>query len=368
MRAVQFLVFVVSASVFAAAPTSPPKNARPPVIVRPGGATEAPGGLTAQKRPQPRTADAQSEEVINAYLKAIGGRDALLAIQDRYSKFHVVRHSTTGTTPAVFERYLKRPGMVREDWDMEVQVGDEKLKVIQVYNGKTGKGWTKMMGFVAPLEGQMIYMLTWDKYIDDFFVKWKQDGYALRYRSGDGKLDTEPCHVVTCYAPTAQQQYRYYFSKKTGLLLKKQWRTDTQDGPVRTELFFSEYRKVNNPKAPEKAILFAFKREQLADGDLTMEREFVEVRLNSGLSDDIFGRPPGPIFQGRIDPSKKGGKKDTTKGEAKEAPKTKKKLPPWIKSKKRIIPKGATTEGSATTKKEASKSAEATKKDGSESK
>jgi hypothetical protein len=195
-----------------------------------------------------------------------------------------------------------------------------------------------MMGYVAPLEGQMIYMLTWDKYLDDFFMTWKQDGYALKYRSGEGSVDNEPCHVVDVYAPTANQQYRYFFSKKSGLLLKKQWRTDTQEGPVRTELFLSEYRKVNNLKNPDKPIQLAFKQEQLADGDLTMERQFVEVRLNGGLSDEIFGRPPGPIFKGRVEPGKKGDEKDEG---TKEEPK--KKLPPWMQPKKRIVPKSAGT-------------------------
>jgi hypothetical protein len=228
---------------------------------------------------------------------------------------------------------MKLPSMVREDWDMDVKVGDEKLKVLQVYNGKTGEGWTKMMGYVAPLEGNMVYMLTWDKYLGDFFLTWKEDGYSIKYRSGEGSVDNEPCHVVDVYTPTGTQEHRYFFSKESGLLLKKQWRSDSQDGPVRSELFFSEYRKVNNQKDPSKPIQFAFRREQLADGALSMEREFIEVRLNSGLSDSIFGRPEGPIFKGRVN---QGQKKE---GEAGKAKKEKKKLPPWLQ-KRRIVPKG----------------------------
>ena len=101
------------------------------------------------------------------------------------------------------------------------------------------------------------------------------------------------------------------------------------------ELFFSEYQKVNNPKAPDKALLFPFKHETLSDGSLTMERNYMEVRLNSGLSDAIFGRPPGELWTGRVESDKK----EDDKGG--ETPK-KDKEPPW-KDRKRIVPKGAET-------------------------
>ncbi len=329
MKMLRWFMLILAAPCLAGAPV------RSPAVVSPSTpkAKATPGA--AKDRPAPRSADPQAEEVINAYLKAVGGRDALAAIEDRYEKFEVGRHNPTGKTVAIFERYLKNPGMVREDWDMDVKVGDEKLQVIQIYNGLTGEGWTKMMGYVAPLEGNMIYMLTWDKYLGDFFLTWKADGYSLKYRSGEGSVDDEPCHVVDVFTPTGTQEYRYFFSKKSGLLLKKQWRSDSQEGPVRSELFYSEYRKVNNQRNPDKPILFPFRREQLADGALSMEREFIEIRLNSGLSDDIFARPPGPIFKGRVNQGTK--KDDDAKKTTK--PKKKKKLPPWLQ-KRRIVPKG----------------------------
>ena len=314
------IVLLLSASLFAA------EKASKPVVVKPQekkGPSKVP--LTPAKRPKPRSADPKALEVVNAYLKAIGGVEALRSIEDRYEKFQVAKHSPTGKTLAIFERYIKKPNMVREDWDMDVKIGDKPLRVVQIFNGKTGEAWTKMLGYVAPLEGNMVYMLTWDKFLDDFFMHWKQDGYSLVYRSGEGEVSGEPCHVIDVYAPTGNQRWRFFFSKKNHLLLKKQWRSDTQEGPVRNELFYSEYRKVPNAKAPDKPILIPFKREQYADGTLTLEREYIEVKINSGLSDDLFKRPEGPLFKGRLEP-----------GKAK--PKKKKPLPPW-KQKKRILPK-----------------------------
>ena len=111
----------------------------------------------------------------------------------------------------------------------------------------------------------MVYMLTWDKYLGDFFMTWKEDGYSLKHRTGEVSIGDEPCDAIEVFAPTGNQQFRYYFSKKTGLLEKKQWRSDGREGPVQTELFFSEYRKVNNLKDPTKPIRFAFKPENTGE-------------------------------------------------------------------------------------------------------
>ena len=228
---------------------------------------------------KPRSADPEALKVVQAYLKAIGGVEALRSIKDRYEKFQVSQYSTTGKNEGIFQRYLKWPNMVREDWHIDVQVGDQSLEVIQIFNGKTGEGWTKMMGFVSPLDNKMIYTLTWDKYLDDFFMHWKEDGYCLKFRSDKGEVDGEPCYVVDVYPPFGNQPWRYFFSKKTHLIVKKQWRSDTPEGPMRNELFFSEWRKVPNPKAPDKPILVAFKQEQYTEGNLKIQREFLEVRI-----------------------------------------------------------------------------------------
>ena len=143
--------------------------------------------------------------------------------------------------------------MVREDWDLDVKVGEQKLSVIQVFDGK--KGWTKMMGFVSPLDGKMIHMLVHDKYIDDFFMHWKSDGFSLKYRA-EGEVDNKPCHVIDVYPALGTQTSRYFFDKKTKLLTKKQWRSESPQGPVRNEIFFLEWRKVKDLKDAEKGAWF----------------------------------------------------------------------------------------------------------------
>ncbi len=293
----------------------------------------------ARDRPAPRTADAESLAAVDAYVKAVGGIATFAAIQDRYERFNVIRHNPTGETKAVFERYFKRANSVREDWHMDVPVGDQPtLEVLQTYSGVTGQGWTKMMGYVSPLDPKMIYMLVWDKYIDDFFVSWQRDGYALKYR-GEGEVQKRTCHTIDVYPPAGGTESRYFFDKETGLLLKKHWRTDSQDGPVRSELYYGEYRKVKDMKDPERVIQYPFRQDQHEDGDLIMSREYVEIKINSGISDEIFGQPDGPIFDGPIGRNDQKDKAVEKKGEEVKAP--------WKKDAKRIVPKGAGDEGAA---------------------
>lgn len=328
---------VPGADAKAQAPAQPPTNVRVLDDTKP---KEQLAPLAPSRdRPAPRTADAESQAAVDAYVKAVGGLEAFAAIQDRYERFNVIRHNPTGETTAVFERYHKRDNMVREDWHMAVPVGDQAtLEVLQTYSGKTGEGWTKMMGFVSPLDAKMIYMLVWDKYIDDFFVSWRQDGYALKYR-GEGEVQKRMCHTVDVYPPTGGAESRFFFDKETGLLLKKQWRTDGQQGPVRSEVFFGEYRKVKDMKDPDRVIQYPFRQDQHEDGDLIMSREYIEIKLNSGISDEIFGRPDGPIWESPIGRDEKKDKAEEKKGGDAKAP--------WKKDAKRIVPKGAGDEGAA---------------------
>ncbi len=321
---------------------APAAPATPGAVVNPASErTKTPGKpkellpppLPVKDRPAPRTADEKSLAVVEAYVKAVGGPAAFAAIQDRYERFNVIRHSPTGETKAVFERYLKRNNMVREDWHLDVAVGDApKLDVIQTYSSKTGLGWTRMMTFVSPLDAKMIYMLVWDKYIDDSFISWKEDGYALKYRSEEGLVDKRPCHVLDVFPPAGGTEARYFFDKENGLLLKKQWRTDSPDGPVRSELFFGEYRKVKDLKDANRTILYPFRQDQQEDGDLVMTREYVEIKLNSGITDDVFDRPEGDDFKGPVGQNEK---KEDESGKKKGDVKA-----PWMKDGKRIVPKG----------------------------
>jgi hypothetical protein len=72
----------------------------------------------------------------------------------------------------------------------------------------------------------MLCLFVWGKYIDDFFINWKQDRYSLRYRNGDGEVNKEPCDVIDCYDAYGTLVGSYFFSKRTSYLLKKAWRTD----------------------------------------------------------------------------------------------------------------------------------------------
>lgn len=289
------------------------------------------GAKAAANAVVPRTADPVALQVVDDYLKASGTKTTYKGIETRYERFYVNKHAPTGITKAMFERYLKKPYMIREHWDMDMKIADKKLDVLQIYNSKTGEGWTRMMGFVDRLKGKMIHQLMHDKFLDDFFMHWKQDGYALKYR-GDGEVNGDPCHVVDVYHATSKEPIRYFFSKKTQLMSKRIWKANTRNGIVSNELYFLEWRKAKDLKNPDRWIMFPFKHERFEEKNLVMEREFEEIKVNPPLGDALFGRPDGPIF----DPDE-----IRKKNQAEQKPKEEKKAP-WMKRKKRVIPENNT--------------------------
>ncbi len=301
-----------------AKPKPAPKRTKP----------KTPSSIT-KKMPNPRpprTADPKALEAVNAYLKATAPDNAYSGIVDRYEQFKVLRHSPTNITTAVFTRYMKRPYKIREQWKLDVKFGDENtLNVLQVFNGK--QGWTKMMNYVDEIKGKSLHQLMHNKFIDDFFMHWKQDGYSLVYR-GDGTVNDEACDVVDVYHATGTQRLRFFFSKKSHLKLKKQWDEKTRTGEAKSELFFSEWRKVKDLKNPGKWIHYPFKQETYQNGNLTMEREHLNIKLNSGLGDELFERPEGETY------SAEKIKKQLTEKQ-KEGKEDEKEKLPWVQRKKR---------------------------------
>ena len=69
---------------------------------------------------------------------------------------------------------------------MGIVTPGEDLTFVQVYDGD--KGWVKTMGYVSLLDGKTLTMFVWDKYIDNFFLHFEEDGYADSPRVAAGEM------------------------------------------------------------------------------------------------------------------------------------------------------------------------------------
>lgn len=240
----------------------------------------------------------QAVAVINRYLDAIGGLKALEAIKDRTTKFSVIKHAATGETKAIMNLYIKDDYKVREEWDIEgLKIKDKPLSFVQVYNGL--EGWVQMFGTVSPLEGKTLTLFVWDKLLDDFFCHWEEDGYNVQYVR-TGTVGKEPAEVIETVDFGGANRALYFFSKDSGLLLKREWQEQAQQGMAKKETFYKNYRKIPFSDGSGRNLQFSLLHEIYENADLDTTREFSEVKFNSGLKDDIFDRPEGEEFKGGI--------------------------------------------------------------------
>ena len=249
--------------------------------------------------------DKTAEAVVARYLDAIGGKDVLALVKDRMAKFRNIKYSATGETEAVIALYLKRGHKYREEWEIKgFKIKDAPLAFTQVYNGELQEGWVKMLGTVSPLEGRTLSVFVWDKQVDDFFLHWKEDGYGLKM-IGQGLVDDDAADIVEVSDFTGRQKIRYFFSKKTALLLKKEWFDTSGKQTVKKEQFYKLYRSIKFKDKSNHALKFPLKVEIHVDGDLDTQRQYTDIQYNQNLKDALFAKPEGIPFTGGIDGTKK---------------------------------------------------------------
>ncbi|MGE4618505.1 MAG: hypothetical protein AAEJ04_01705 [Planctomycetota bacterium] len=298
--------------------------------------------------------DPAALEVINRYLDAVGGREAMLSIADRVERFRNKKIDPTNETIMKMSRFLKRTGegalMIREEWQLPglgLTKNNEPLNFTQVYDGE--KAWVKAMGAVSPLAGKTLIVFVWDKHIDDFFVTFEDNGYTATLKGEDVVLGKE-CKLVELKSFAGNQVLTFAFSDEDGLLLRKMWREGQAPAVVTKEVFFADYTRIRFSDDRNRWIKTPTSKKIFEDGELSLEVNFDEITLNAGVASSVFGRPEGRSFaEVRKEREAARAKEEETPkpadGEKKpvwEKPKPKPK-PVWEKPKPKPAPKPAPT-------------------------
>jgi hypothetical protein len=265
-------------------------------------------------KPVSRVSDPQAIALVENYLKAIGGKEVLAKIKDRTTFLRNVKHSPTGEQEVAINLYVKDGIYFREEWDIKgFAIKDAPLAFTQIYNGEEGEGWVAMLGTVSPLDGRTLQIFVHDKQMDDFFLHWEQDGYNLQL-GGDGLIpkeineEDEACSIVNVVDFAQRAEQKFFFSKKSGLLLKKEWQDEGPNtkGRVKKEKYFKRYRDIPFLDGSGLAIKYSMFQEIYMDGDLDAEWIFTTVKFNAGLSPKLFAKPEGTPFDKAVTESPKG--------------------------------------------------------------
>lgn len=273
------------------------------------------------------TSDPQAVATINRYLQALGGKETLKAIKDKQVRFTNKRFSPTNVTEMKMARFMKHGFRIREEWELPGQgllPNNEPLRFVQVYDG--ARGWVKTMGYVSELKDKTLTIFVWDKYIDDFFMHYEEDGYTVKMLP-ETKIEGRDCVGVETRSFAGGFKVRYYFAKDDGLLVKKQWNDGTGKTLTVKETLYRDYKKIRFRDNREKWVMMALTELIFGDGELELEMSYSEVTLNAGLEDKLFGRPDGPAFEERQKPEPKKTDEAGTPG-ATTKPTTRAKLKP----------------------------------------
>lgn len=200
-----------------------------------------------------------ADMVIEDYIRAIGGREKLAAVNDLTMEMSL---SVMGQQATV-KTYQKKPGLLLS----ETIMGGMTLSK-QIFDGEKIVV-TSPMGKQEFTEGPMLKQAQMQAIA---FPELNYEQLGMEFNLlGAETLDGRQVYRIEYANPAGDKNYDYY-CMETGLKL--------QTRSEQVTVIYDDYREVDG-------ILFPFRMEQQA-GPQRVEMKLVEVKINSGLSDDLF--------------------------------------------------------------------------------
>lgn len=235
-------------------------------------------GLTAVA--QEKKADAKPaaaplptlDEVLDKYIKAIGGKDAIQKLNSRVAKgnFEMASFGISGP----IEMYAKAPNKNAMMIDLGA-IG----KVESSFDGT--KGWS-----VSPQEGARELTgaeLAATKREANFHgeLNMKAMFSKMEVKGKEKVGDAEAIVVVA--TPAEGKPQTMYFDAASGLLLRTDAEVESPQGAMSFQVFTEDYKVIDGVKVPHtiRRVSEAF----------SMTIKFTEVKHNVEIADSKFGKP-----------------------------------------------------------------------------
>ena len=203
--------------------------------------------------------------VMEKYLDAIGGRDALAKVEDRTT---IMRGTALGQALTIIVKQ-KAPNKMRQ----EVKAGGMDQTII--FDGEKGvmKAATKNVDVTGKELEQLKIEATMELLLDI-----EGNGVKLDFE-GTEKINGKDAHKIKMTLPSGIRWFNY-FDAESGLKIKEQKEMQTQMGLIEQVVTYDNYTEVEGIKYPFK-ITQSF-------GPQSVEMTVSSVKVNKGLADDIF--------------------------------------------------------------------------------
>jgi serine/threonine protein kinase len=218
------------------------------------------------------TAATSVDEVLNKYIEAIGGEDAVRAVTSRVVKatFEIPDTGVGGTS----EIYAKAPNKY-----FTIINGPSGLSSRVGFNGS--QAWSKeATGELREIEGGELEGTKRDA---DFYkeLDFKELYTNLSIR-GKEKVKGRDSVVIEATLPEGGSDL-LYFDAETGLLVRTDVTRETPQGTLTNETYFEDYREVDGIRIPFTV--------RLSSSILNIVIRVREVRHNVQIKDSIFDPP-----------------------------------------------------------------------------
>lgn len=203
--------------------------------------------------------------VMEKYLDAIGGRDALAKVEDRTT---IMRGTAMGQALTIIVKQ-KAPNKMRQ----EVKAGGMDQTII--FDGEKGvmKAATKNVDVTGKELEQLKIEATMELLLDI-----EGNGVKLDFE-GTEKINGKDAYKIKMTLPSGIRWFNY-FDAESGLKIKEQKEMQTQMGLIEQVVTYDNYTEVEGIKYPFK-ITQSF-------GPQSVEMTVSSVKVNKGLADDIF--------------------------------------------------------------------------------
>ncbi len=212
------------------------------------------------------------EQIIEKFIKALGGKEAIEKVTSRVSKgtFEVPTFGGTGT----WESYAKAPnktitiinipdfGVIRQAFDGKTAWDDNPQMGI---NDKSGPALTR-----AKLDAQFYRFLN------------LKDLYPKMTNAGKKKIGDKDAYEVDATSAEGATE-SWFFDADTGLLLRVDAEREGMSGMSPTQSFLEDYKEVDGVKIPHSI--------RQTSADITILLKTTEVKQNVDIDDTKFVKP-----------------------------------------------------------------------------
>ncbi len=209
-----------------------------------------------------------AKQVIDNYLKAIGGKDIFSRVEDRIT---IMRGTAMGQNLTILVKQ-KAPDKLYQ----EIKVGEMKQYIY--FNGVNG---AMIIGEnTIQIENKELEKLKIEATLN---LLLDPESYGLKIGlTGIELVDSSECYAIKMVLPSGLRWHQYY-SIHTSLKVKDVKEMQTQQGLFEQETFYYDYRVVDGLKHPFMIVQNM--------GTQRLELNISSVKLNTGIDDDVFNLP-----------------------------------------------------------------------------